>query len=104
VTASNLQQERRTSQVSRERRSHVVRNGRSPPDPRGIEEDGTGLLVRFNVGVLPGLERERLYQFVSAIANSDAVLSGRSRYIYFFDPTGERVGSVSPLSGIKLTK
>ena len=60
--------------------------------------------MHFNYGVLPGLERERLYQLVSAIANADAVLTGRSRYIYFFDPTGERVGSVSPISGIKLNK
>jgi hypothetical protein len=66
--------------------------------------DGDWVEVRFDYGVLPGMPRERLHEFVAAFANADAVLAHRARHIEFYDPTGERIAVVSPLSGIQLTK
>jgi hypothetical protein len=71
-----------------------------------VEEDngGLALLVRFNYGVLPSLERERLYQLVDTIAGADVVLHGSTRYIHFYDPTGKEVAWASPIKGIKLVE
>jgi SH3-like domain-containing protein len=69
-----------------------------------IDDDGTSMEVHFNYGVLPGLDREQTYRLISAAADADAILSGgKARRINFYDPTGERIGTASPFSGIKLT-
>lgn len=69
-----------------------------------ISEDHDALIVTFNYGVLPTIDREKLHQLVTAIANADAAIKGRSRHIDFYAPTGEEVAVASPLSGIQLTK
>lgn len=68
-----------------------------------LEDRGNALDVRFGYGVLPGLERERVHQLITAIADADAVLSGRARRITFYDPTGKNIGAADPLWGIKLS-
>ena len=67
-----------------------------------LDDDGTSLEVRFKSGVLVGMERERLHQLVTSIANADAVLARKARQIDFYAPTGERIAVASPLSGIQL--
>lgn len=65
-----------------------------------LDDDGHSLDVRFAYGLLPGMNREQIYQLIEAIANADATLTGESRLILFYDPTGKRVGKASAVSGI----
>jgi hypothetical protein len=69
-----------------------------------FDEDNDTIEVRFNYGVLTSLDRERVHQLVSGIANADAAVKGRPRRIDFYDPTGARIAVASPLSGIRLTQ
>lgn len=76
----------------------------SARDLATFEEDGPSILVvRFKYGVLAGMPREQLHQLVTAIANADAAVEGRSRSIFFYDPTGKQVGKADTLAGIRLT-
>ena len=69
-----------------------------------VKDDNDILRVTFDPGVLPGMEREQLFQFLTAVANADAAITGHARYIYFYDPMGDKVGQASPLTGITLAK
>lgn len=69
-----------------------------------ITEDADFVEVRFNLGVVPTLDREKLYRLVNAISDADAAVMRRARHLDFFDATGERIAVASPLTGITLTK
>lgn len=48
------------------------------------------------------IPRENRLKFATAIADADAVLSGKPRNIYFYLPGGEQFAQADPLSGIRL--
>jgi hypothetical protein len=40
--------------------------------------------------------------YVQAIANSDCILNGSPRNIYFYDPSGKKIAQADTLNGIRL--
>ncbi|MFC1512155.1 hypothetical protein ACFL5H_03055 [Candidatus Latescibacterota bacterium] len=47
-------------------------------------------------------DRNGLLQYVSAIANADAILYGDTRSIFVYDPSKKMVGTADPFRGIRL--
>ncbi len=60
------------------------------------------LVLNFKLYLYPKDINKRLI-FVRAVANADAILSGRSRSIYFYDPSGNEFARADILNGIRLT-
>jgi hypothetical protein len=43
-------------------------------------------------------------RFANAVADADAVLSGKARPIYFYQPGGQKFAQADPLNGVRLTR
>ncbi len=48
-------------------------------------------------------DRNRLLAYIRAIADSDIVLHGEARNIYFYDPSGKKIGQADTWKGVRLT-
>ena len=66
-----------------------------------VYEEGDHLVIEFYDYVYPYDVNKRL-QFVRAIANADAVICGKSRNIYYYNPGGKKMAQADMLSGIRL--
>ncbi len=64
-----------------------------------IFEEGSHLVVEMNMYISdPNL----LLKYVTAIANCDAVVNGKPRTIFFYDPSNKQVAQADTLRGIRL--
>lgn len=68
-----------------------------------VYEEGNHLVVEFKEYLFPYDINKRL-NFVRTVADSDCVLKGEPRHIYFYNPGGKQMAEASPSSGIRLTE
>jgi len=66
-----------------------------------IEFEDPHWVVTFKPDGDPGDDATRLALF-RAFADADAVLSGRTRNIYFYDVRNRQIGQADPLNGVRL--
>ena len=64
-----------------------------------IFEEGPHLVVEMKMYVS---DPNQLLSYVKAIANSDVVLKGKPRNIYFYDPSNNKIAQADTLNGIRL--
>lgn len=64
-----------------------------------IYEEGPHLVVEMKMFLE---DKNQRLEYVQAIANSDCVLYGTPRNIYFYDPSGKKIAQADTLSGIRL--
>jgi|GEM_PF-6245876 hypothetical protein len=65
-----------------------------------VYEEGPHLVVEMKMFITDINAR---LGYVQAIANSDCVLHGTPRNIYFYDPSGKKIAQADTLNGIRLT-
>ncbi len=66
-----------------------------------VYEDGPMLVVEFNDYLYPHDVNKRL-QFVRAVADADAVLQGKARSIYFYEPGNKKFAKADTYNGVRL--
>lgn len=64
-----------------------------------VFEEGPHLVVEMKMYVTDPNSR---LAYVQAIANSDCILNGTPRNIYFYDPSGKKIAQADTLNGIRL--
>lgn len=64
-----------------------------------IFEEGPHLVVEMKMYFT---DPNQLLDYVKAIANSDVVLKGKPRNIYFYDPSNNRIAQADTLNGVRL--
>lgn len=68
-----------------------------------IFEDAGSLVVECREFIAPYDINARL-RYVRSICDADAILHGRPRPIYFYDPNGKQFAKADPRNGIRLTE
>lgn len=66
-----------------------------------FEDSGSTLRVTFKP-MISNAGAETQHELITAIANSDAVLNGRARTIYFYRTDGKKIGQADNVRGIRL--
>ena len=64
-----------------------------------IYEEGSHLVVEMKMYID---EPDRRLQYIRAIADTDVILHGSARNIYFYDPSNKKIGQADRLNGIRL--
>lgn len=64
-----------------------------------VFEEGPHLVVEMKMYITDINAR---LAYVQAIANSDVILNGSPRNIYFYDPSGKKIAQADTLNGIRL--
>ena len=64
-----------------------------------IYEEGSHLVVEMKMYITDPNVR---HQYVRSIADSDVVLHGDTRNIYFYNPSGKRIAQADRLNGVRL--
>lgn len=64
-----------------------------------VFEEGPHLVVEMKMYITDPNSR---LAYVRAIANSDVILNGSPRNIYFYDPSGKKIAQADTLNGIRL--
>lgn len=64
-----------------------------------VFEEGPHLVVEMKMYITDPNSR---LAYVQAIANSDVILNGSPRNIYFYDPSGKKIAQADTLNGIRL--
>lgn len=64
-----------------------------------IYEEGSHLVVEMRTYID---EPERRLQYIRAIADTDVILHGSARNVYFYDPSNKKIGQADRLNGIRL--
>lgn len=65
-----------------------------------IYEEGSHLVVEMK---LYFEDPDQRLQYIRAIADSDVILQGTPRNIYFYDPANKQIGQADTLNGVRLT-
>ena len=73
----------------------------SPPMARIVEEDGW-VIVTFGSAFYAASTPEKREVFITAIANSDACITGKARSMEFRSPSGKLIGRADRVRGIQL--
>ena len=64
-----------------------------------IYEEGPHLVVEMKM-YMP--DQNKRLAYVRAIADSDCILNGSPRNIYFYDPSGKQIAQADTLNGVRL--
>ena len=65
-----------------------------------IYEEGSHLVVEME---LYFEDPDQRLQYIRAIADSDVILQGAPRNIYFYDPANRQIGQADTINGVRLT-
>ncbi|MBA3018962.1 MAG: zinc ribbon domain-containing protein [Desulfobacteraceae bacterium] len=64
-----------------------------------IYEEGPHLVIEMRMYIT---DPNKLFGYVRAIADSDVILHGQPRNIYFYDPSNKQIAQADTLNGVRL--
>lgn len=62
-------------------------------------EEGSHLVVEMKMYID---DPDQRLQYIRAVADTDVILRGSPRNIYFYDPSNKKIGQVDTLNGVRL--